>query len=164
MALRDTLTERPAVTNAITVVVILLAAAFIAVDVLRPRPASVEPQLFFTTDDGETYFPDSASHLPPYDVNGKPAVRAYVYACASGKPFVAYLERYTPETVAKLSTEEARTKGLVDQELVIAEGTEVKRHGDKEWVLRRSDAGQRILDIKCPEGDSGIPMMKLPGD
>lgn len=164
MALRETLTDRPAVTNAITVVVILLAAAFIAVDVLRPRPASAGPQLFFTTDDGDTWFADKATQLPPYNVDGKPAVRAYVYACASGKPFVAYLERYTPETVAKLSTEEAKTKGLVDQEFVIAEGTEVKRRGEKDWVLRKSDAGQRILDFKCPDGDSGVPAMKLPGD
>ena len=151
-------------TNAITALVILLAAAFIAVDVLRPRAAFVGPQLFFTTDDGETWFADRAGKLPPYPVDGKPAVRAYIYACASGKPFVAYLERYTPDAIAKLSTEEARTKGLVDQELVIAEGTEVKRRGDTEWVLRRSDAGQRILDLKCPAGDSGVPAMKLPGD
>ena len=32
--------------------------------------------------------------LPPFDHDGKQAVRAFVFRCEGGKPFVAYLLRY----------------------------------------------------------------------
>lgn len=165
VSLQQSLANRPAVTNGITVGVIFLALGFIAFDLLRPRPANAgDTQLFFTTDDGATRFADDASKLPPFDVNGKQAVRAYVYACDSGKPFVAYLERFTPETLAALSTQEAKEHGLVNREFILAEGAEIKRPGDKDWVKRSSDAAEKILDLKCPAGDGGTPKLVLPGD
>ncbi|HEX8323639.1 MAG TPA: hypothetical protein VF595_06965 [Tepidisphaeraceae bacterium] len=164
MGLEQSLANRPAVTNALTVGVIVVALAFIAFDLLRPRPAGGGTRLYFTTDDGQTTFPHEADRLPPFDVEGKPAVRAYVYACEGGKPFVAYLERYTSETLAKLTSEDARKHGLVDRDFILADGAQVKRPGESDWVKRGSEAGEAILDVKCPAGDNGVPMLVLPGD
>ena len=58
-------------------------------------------QVFFTDDDGKTWFPDDAKRVPPFDRNGKPAVRAHVYKCG-GKTFVNHMERYTPEAKKKV--------------------------------------------------------------
>lgn len=164
MGLDQSLANRPRLTNAITVGVIVIALAFIAFDLLRPRPAAGGTKLFFTTDDGVTTFADDATKSPPFDVDGKPAVRAYVYACDGGKPFVAYLERLTPDATARLNSKEARTQGLVDRDFVVAEGTEIKRPGDAEWSRRASVAGERILEFDCPAGDVGVPKLVLPGD
>ena len=165
MGLQTSLADRPAVTNGLTVLVIVLAAGFIAFDTLRPRPAAAGQTLYFTTDDGQTTFADRADRLPPFDVNGHAAVRAYVYACAGGKPFVAYLERYTPKTQAALQVREGPGVGPVDREFLVAEGTEVKKPGDPDWVNRASEAGERIvLNVHCPDGGNGPPRLVLPGD
>ncbi|MDB5326250.1 MAG: hypothetical protein JWM57_1819 [Phycisphaerales bacterium] len=164
MGLQASLANRPAVTNGVTIAIIVLAGAFIAFDVARPRPTAAGQELYFTTDDGQTTFADAADKLPPYEASGKTAVRAYVYACEGGKPFVAYLERYTPETVAALQKRDAPGVGPVDREFLVAEGTEVKKPGDANWVKRSSDTGAKIvLDLKCPDGN-GKPTLRLPTD
>ena len=102
--------------------------------------------------------------MPPYEHDGKTAVRAYVYACPGGRPFVAYLERLTPEAVATVLR--GRQSGIADVHLdfALAEGTEVKRPGDGPWLKRSSAPGRALLDLHCPDGGAGTPELVLPDD
>jgi hypothetical protein len=162
VSLQTTLAERPAVTNGISIGLIVLAVAFIAFDLLRAPAAGGVPKLYFTVDDGKTTYTDTADRLPPYDHNGQTAVRAYVYQCEGGQPFVAYLERYAEPMKKALTDPNGPKVGPVDREFIIAENTEVKLPGQGDWVKRASDAGQKIIfGIKCPDG-GGQPKLALP--
>lgn len=164
MSLYRTLSDRPAVTNSLTLLVLFGALAFIAHDVRGQRQAVGEAgQIYFTIDDGKTYYADTIDKLPPYDFNGKEAVRAYVYAGKDDVPFVAYLERYTPAARKRMGELDPGNKIPIDREFTMAEGTEVKRPGDSVWVKRASDAGDAILHVKLPD-DTGFPRLVLPGD
>ncbi|MGC4034071.1 MAG: hypothetical protein QM754_20510 [Tepidisphaeraceae bacterium] len=165
MSLYQTLSNRPAVTNSLTLIVLLGAMAFIAHDVRGQRQATGEAgQIYFTIDDGKTYFADGIDKIPPYDFNGQQAVRAYVYAGPDNMPFVAYLERFTPAAHQRMEKRDQDNKIPIDREFTLAEGTEVKRPGDKEWVKRASEAGEDVLRIKVPGDESAMPRLVLPGD
>jgi hypothetical protein len=122
----------------------------------RPKLAH---KVFFTTDDGKTWFADEADKIPPFEKDGKPAYRVYVYRCGDGKPFVSHLERYTPE--AKKLLEEGRANNrLGDPDLlekIFMNGIEVKDPGtgDEEtnWVKQSDYArASKITEPRCPDG------------
>jgi len=108
------------------------------------------PDSCFSIDDGKTWFAASSSNVPPFDYNGKQAVRAYVFEC-NGKRFVGFLERFTPEA-HKLMVE---NKGTPQTRVY---GREMKRPGDATWVKSGDYNGMgKVMDIKCPDGSSGTP-------
>src|ERR1700722_10524228 len=57
---------------------------------------------YYTTDDGQTTFVDDFFKAYPFDHDGKPAYRAYMFQTSDGKRFVGYLERYTSSGLADL--------------------------------------------------------------
>jgi len=116
---------------------------------------------YFSTDDGKTWFAESADRIAPFDYKGKTAVRVYVYKC-DGKEFVAYLERYTPEgQKAQTTLDEAARQAKSNPAAarinprdvqVAASGREVKAPGDAAWVPAFGLAGGKIASVKCPNG------------
>lgn len=125
-------------------------------------PSGRREQLYFTTDDGATYFPDDASKLTPFDHDGKPAVRAHVYA-VGGKKWVAYLEQNTKrgrEALDALRKGQAGPEKL--QGLIL---TEVKKPGDTRWYTPND--GKHYLDVITvvkPPGTTGEPHPVGPAD
>lgn len=117
---------------------------------------------YFTVDDGATWFADNIEQIPPFMKDGKEAVRAYIFKCGDAKPFVAYLERYTPE--AKKMLEEARVKMRQNPQAspdpalyAMAMGAaEVKKPNDPgPWAQQRDpDNYSRVVVIKPPDGQS----------
>jgi hypothetical protein len=110
------------------------------------------PQAFFSIDEGKTWFTDDATKLPPFSKDGKNAFRAYVFKCGDGKPFVAFLERYTAS--GKKSREAAEAPGaervpLLDQ----SAGVEVKAPGESNWVRQSDSRAMAIMTPKCPNGE-----------
>src|SRR5438270_819832 len=98
MGLRDRINQNPRITTTVIGLVVAGIVAVIVVQVLANRrgPVTKMPDSFFTVDDGKTWFAASTSNVPPFDYNGKQAVRAYVFQC-NGKKFVGFIERFTPE-------------------------------------------------------------------
>jgi hypothetical protein len=94
-------------------------------------------------------------------------VRAYVYECPGGKPFVSHLERFTPEArkAMQASADSMRAgKGPVRGAAQAAPmaGMEVKKPGDKQWVAAANFAKSGpIMVVKCPDG-SGEPELVTP--
>jgi hypothetical protein len=98
-------------------------------------------QLFFTTDDGKTWFADEASKKAPFLHDEKPAVRAHVFSCDGGKKlFAGYLSKFSP---------------IVNESMV-------KRSGETAWTPVSATTAVKIMDVKCPENWVGKPVEVFP--
>ncbi len=123
--------------------------------------------MYYTSDDGKTYFADDASKVTPFDKDGKEAVRCYVFKCADGKPFVAYLERLEKTSKEKYNAARQQAKKgemVIDLELIQMEGMEIKKPGDAKWTKRISAEGDRISQVNCPDGNNAALNIVLPSD
>ena len=167
MGLRETLNENPRITTGVTVVLIVIVLAWL----LWPRggdggasavAAGGAAQIFYTADDGQTWFPDDASKIPPFKKDGKDAVRAEVYKCG-GKTFVNHLVRYTPEGQKQLAAAAAAAKsksGGMSLNPVGETEMEVKSPGDKAWVKISDKKAQEIMKPKCSGDGSDLEVVK----
>jgi len=168
MGLRETLNENPRVTTGITVGIIVVVLALI----LWPRGNGVagggpgrpvSSQVFYTNDDGKTWFPDDPKKIPPFKKDDKEAVRALVYKCG-GKTFVNHMERYTPEGQKKLAAIYAKGDAAMNDPAMAEpsnEGTmEVKSPGDKEWVKVTDPRAQAVMKAKCPGDGSDMEVLR----
>lgn len=158
MGLRETLNRNPGLTTAATAFIIILALVVAVLSFMRAKrsPSGPSDRVWYSDDDGNTWFPDDRNRVPPFDHKGKPAVRAYLFTCDGGKTkFVGWLERYTPEAAKQLEAQRAKGGGsgfrLENED---RQGVEVKKPktGDKAWVKQSDAAAAVILDVKCPDG------------
>src|SRR5688572_33348545 len=98
MGIRQTLNENPIITTAGAAGIILIAIIFIiwqGCGGSTPAGSAPPTKMWFTTDDGNTRFVDEINKLPPFThSDGKVAVRAKVFKCGDGEPFVNHLEKY----------------------------------------------------------------------
>jgi hypothetical protein len=163
MNLRETILENPrfgvtAASGLLIVGIVIIVFQFRG----SGAPGALHDQQFFSVDDGKTWFTDSATNLPPYDKDGKQAVRAHVYRCADGTKFVNYLERFKPAAKAALESASApdpdpNHKGPPSNLAVIQSaytaGREVKRPGDKDWTDGSNfTQAAMVMAVKCPSG------------
>lgn len=165
MGIRQTLNENPVITTAVTGVIVLAALIVVfrtACSGPSPRGGPPKPpaRYYFTVDDGKTWFDDDAKKIPPFDHQGKQAVRAMIFKCPDGSEHVSHLERYGPADKKRL--EEALAKSP-DQNVARVEMTayigvkEVKEAGAKDWVKYSSKTMQEYSTIqrpKCPDGST----------
>lgn len=168
MGLRETLNRNPAIVTGGTLAIIVIAVGFIIYSTLGSSAPKAPTKAYYTVDDGATYFSDDAGKLAPFDYEGKQAVKARVFKCADGKPFVAFLERYTPDAKKKL--EEARASAAASsgqqparspmdvQAIAMAAqmGLEVKKPGgDGQWFkIMDIQNSPKITRPACPDGKS----------
>lgn len=96
MSLRETINKNPKQTTAITAGIIAVAFLLIIWQACSGGGGGVG-QSYYTIDDGKTYFVDASNKIPPFMKDGKEAVRAHVFVCPGGQPFVGYLEKYSPQ-------------------------------------------------------------------
>lgn len=105
---------------------------------------------YFTVDDGQTWFADSANKLPPFDHDGSKAVRCYVFKGSNGK-FAGLLEKYSDDTLNRLS-HEAKPPSVIP--------ILVKKPGEKEWKNIGPDEEAIILmHITSPDGSNADRIM-----
>ena len=152
MGLRQWLNNNQAVTTVVVLVLVLSAVGWAGFHYLSNRRTITTglPDAYFTIDDGKTYFTASTANIPPFDYQGKQAVRAYVFEC-SGKRFVGYVERYKPEArQAKLDKKATPATQIY--------GRELKRPGDATWVNSGDQSAvAKVIDVPTPSGMSGEP-------
>jgi hypothetical protein len=162
VGIRQTINENPAITAAATGAIIVLALIFIIVEALPHHPKAGPPgKLFFSDDDGKTWFADEATKIPPYtDSNGKEAVLANVYKCGqTGTPFVGYLLKYSPEGQQRMQQALSQPAGRMMNIPPTAFGdTMVKKPGDANWVSRAQDesAFRKATTPVCPDGGTDV--------
>jgi hypothetical protein len=159
MGIREKMNQNPGVTTGVTIAIIVVALIFIVWQLWPNRGPKIPTKAFYTVDDGATYFADDIKKIPPFDHEGKQAVRAYVFKCG-GKEFVAYLERYTPQAKAKLEKareEAAKNPDAMPPDMMMPDmmqqGIQVKKPGTGQWVSEADfQRSQDIMQVKCPDG------------
>jgi hypothetical protein len=144
---------------------ILVAGVVIARQLTARTSTELPTKAYYTTDDTSpagalaALFVDDNGKLVPFEHDGRPAYRAYVFTCDGGKTtFVSHLERYTPDGLRKMRQLLAKggrgtpAAAAVEQDVILT-GCEIKRPGDSAWVLNGNDqlAGP-ILNVRCPDG------------
>jgi hypothetical protein len=156
--LRDWLNNNPKIVTGATIGMILIVVYLIFTSSgggLGGAPAPVRDMAFFSDDDGASWFADDGKKIPPFDRNGKQAVRARVYR-AGGKTYVNHLERYTPEAKKKLEAILARSTGSADVLLPDTAGMEVKAPGGGAWVGATRPEAAKIMAPRIKAGDLEI--------
>lgn len=149
MGIREKLNENPAIAMGATIAIIVIALIFIIYSALPSGEAKPLTQSYFTVDDGENWFADDIKKRPPFEVNGKTAVRALVYRCGS-KEFVGYMERYRPDAKKRIEAMDAiMAKGpnATPQEMdELSRGMpEIEQNG-KEYKLPKTGNWFRLTD------------------
>src|SRR5688500_8394061 len=119
-------------------------------------------QAYFSVDDGQSWFEDDRSKIPPFDKDGKPAYRAQVFKTPGGPEFVGWLERYSDANKKLIEAEQAKfTDGQTPSPTLpglMINGMEVKKPGEKEWtsVSKSFEKAREIMTPKPPGGGSGV--------
>jgi len=158
-SLRERLRSNSRFGYGVAVAVLITGLALLAFQWVNQfgTPAYSEIKVFYSVDDGKTYFPDGEGRLPPFDHPNGLAVRAHVFNGSSG-PFVGYLEQFSPEArnIITRVSEAAKTAKPGDKpppelsRVVDAQrnGRQVKRPKDANWVSINSGAGQAITRVR----------------
>jgi hypothetical protein len=114
---------------------------------------------YYSTDDGKTFFVDDLDKAYPFDHDGQQAYRAFVYKGASGAPFVAYLERYTANGLARkqdLIAHPVDDGGFAAAELLRSE-IEVEKPGTNKWVSALSPKAGPVVRPDDPTAREVYP-------
>ena len=92
----------------------------------------------------------------------KQALRALVYQCADGKPFVSCLVRYTPLAKRSLEAIYARQPEIHDSleiRQLELDGMEVKAPGQTTWLKRSDPRAAPMVMPRCPDGSDAQPVV-----
>ena len=110
VSLRQKINKNPGAAAGLGITVLVVAGILVALQLrggqssTANRPQAAVGKVFFTDDDGTTFYVDDVTNVPPYDHNGKKAYRAVVYMVqdANAKRYVAYMQSYDPADKAKI--------------------------------------------------------------
>jgi hypothetical protein len=167
MGVRQALNENPIIATAAAGILIVAALIFIFWHLSdgHRHHITVAQKMYYSDDDGKTYFADQAYKMTPFPgPNNRPAVQAMVFQCGSGKPFVAYLSRYSDEgrkTAEKVASDPRIPVAFRPNPTLI----EVKKPGTKTWIKFDPKNPKSYVDAtmpKCPEGGSNFPRPVYP--
>ena len=166
MGIRETLNEKPGLTTAVTAGVVVLALIYIVYSVWPSNPsARIAPsQAYFTSDLGKTYQAKPADALYALDDAGKADnVRAWVFKWPDqDQPFVAFLERVSPDLAKQHNETQAGDKPVDPMQLLMAEGSVeghyVARPGEDSWFDKSSPQGQQIAAFPQRDGKYAMPV------
>lgn len=175
MGIRESLNKNPTVVTAATALIIVVAVVFIILQLAGggggSQTTGTPEQAWYTVDDGETWFADDAKKIPPFQHEGKEAVRIYLYTCDNGKtPFPGLLERFTPAGKKKQEELLARIEsGQPGAEMAFIEDSaynekEVKkpRSPNARWI-RIDRVPAEMMQVTCPDGSLENLQLYLPG-
>ena len=162
MSLRETINKNPKQTTALTAGIIGLA--FIVILWQACGGGGGGPgKSYYTIDDGKTFFEDDSTKIPPFKKDGKDAVRAHVFQCPGGQPFVGYLEMYSPQDKKMMEdaiagkAPPAAYAGYTGQAMVKKPGP------GQQWIPLMPGTTQfysAVVQVTCPDG--GTPERVYP--
>jgi hypothetical protein len=154
MELIGSLREKPRIGAIVAVCLICFAGLAILLE-LRPEKAPASVGVYFTVDDGKTWFADDAGNCPPFSHDGKPAVRCMIFN-AGGSDFVGFLKKYSDSVRSKMLANIPCSDDEMNR------GTLVKKPGDADWVPLSDPAGQKIVDVRDPNHPEATANPVLP--
>lgn len=157
MDVLEKLRVKPRVAAIGGVALILISGAFIAFQLSGAAASKSRNQAFYTNDDGQTWFLDDARKLSPFDHEGKAAYRAIVCRAASGKLFVAYLQKFSPAQSTQI--ENAKSPEEADHWRLAPLDT--RKPGETKWLSGAAPyssaegiAYRKAQEPVCPDGSA----------
>jgi len=156
VSLREKINQDPKIGVGIGAAVLVIAIVFIIIQSRGGNkpvlPATDTTKGYFTDDDGKSWFVDELTNVPPFDHNGKKAVRIKMFLAANGQKFIGWLEQYDDATKKKLDARLDANKGELPERVLNTEVPLVKRPGDKTWAkMGPSGPGEDYKRAKNPE-------------
>jgi hypothetical protein len=157
--MRELLKKYEKQTKVAAIILIIAAVSLFIWSSLSGGPSNAS-KAYYTTDDGQTTFTDDFFKAYPFDHNGKPAYRAYMFQTSAGKQYVAYLERYTPSGINDLQALLAKSgnrEQLRDQiQPLRMRDTEVKAPNDPnaKWYHTGSARADHVTAANPPAGET----------
>lgn len=143
MGIRETLNRGSTLTVGVVVCAVAVCAVVIGME-LHVGKGEPPKYAYYTTDDGKTWFSDSAIKLAPFDHNGSPAVRCFVFKGPNGE-FAGLLEKLSDDIHASL----AKTG---DQFLPVGTPVLIKKPGESDWKkMSQSEESMTIIHILGPQ-------------
>lgn len=155
---------------AVVAVLLLLISGVGVVIWWETRPAPVElpsGKAFYTVDDGKTWFTDEVERIPPFQHDGKPAVRVQMFSCDGTKArFVGFLQKLPEDGLQKLKDEGKDVEKMDDDEIAARFGWLAKRPCDSRWINSKddSDGYSRVIHVECPDGGQAVQILPKRGE
>lgn len=168
MTVRESISRNPRIGVGAAALLAVVAGILIFFETHQDSaPASANANAYFTVDDGKTWFIDDMTKLPPFDKDGKQAVRAFVFRCPDGKQFVGYVQRFTPaakQAILAIENGDPNRKGPPDTSgirMAYTVGRQIKRPGDTRWTSGGDGLKAiQIITVKCPDGGGEATMVE----
>jgi hypothetical protein len=147
--------KNPAMASGITIGLIVLVLVLM---VMYLRSGGALPprgmQVYFTVDDGKTYFSADRTNIAPWTSDGKEAVRCHVFKC-NDQLFVGYLTKNIPKGKSFVEQQMNSVTDKVAQTGVPEDGPGalVKLPGaSNKWISQKAKAAVVLMSVKCPDG------------
>jgi hypothetical protein len=165
VGIRESLGRNPKTGYLIATALALAALAAMTFSLARPTgPRPPSGMVYYSSDDGATWFADAADKPSPFLKDGKPAYRVYVWKCAHGKLFVSHMERLAPEARKRLDDLKTRPRPpqngpSVETEIaMLSRDLEVKDPGTGPtgWVKPGTPEGEKVTLLACPDGGNDV--------
>jgi hypothetical protein len=152
LQIREAINRHSAISTVVVICVLILGLVLIALE-LKGESGKPPKDNYYSTDDGKTWFVDSASKLPPFDHDGVPAVRCFVFKGGNGK-FVGLLEKYTDATRDQLARTAEQMRPRDDVTVL------VKKPGEKDWKeVGMDQAAMMLMHVSGPNGTDAERVM-----
>jgi hypothetical protein len=154
MSIRHTLNERPKLALAMSAGLLALAVAM-GVWMYPSGPETATARVFYSADDGQTYFAGPITQHPPFERDGQEVVRAFVFTCGEGgQPKVRYLMKYSPEGKARLLAADAKADGDYTDALdgMPPQHVLYKKPGGDRWLTGVDVQIKDLMASDCPKG------------
>jgi hypothetical protein len=174
VSVRKTINEHPAASASVGIGLCLLVGLLLVWQSFGGRSTALTiyaGKAFFSDDDGQTWFLDDVSKLPPYDHNGKQAYRALLFRCGTDKPFIASIAKYSDaelkDFAAHLAVMAQREPGRppITEAPPPEIALELKKPGDTKWLDPHSAAAyQRLSAPLCPDGSAATTVQPADAD
>jgi len=168
MGLREAINKQKPATKAGVVACLFAVAGFALWTSLSSGKPHNAMDAYYTTDDGQTTFVDDFFRPYPFDHDGKPAYRVYMYQTSKGKKFVGFIERYTdsglkalePLLSQNISREALRTaiQGVRDKY------SQVKKPNDPtaKWYAANTKGAENVEKPAPPDGPDDNCILVFP--
>jgi hypothetical protein len=149
--IRELIRKHSAVIAIATTVVAVAALGYSLRSAASGTPTA-STDTFCTTDEGQTVFVADALKIPPFEHDGKMAVRVAMFTFDGGKTkFPGFLQRYTPEAKRRM---EAAMNDPKHGAAIGMNDMEVKKPGSgNPWVSKGNLVeSAKVMHVDCPEG------------
>jgi hypothetical protein len=151
LGIRETINRNSKASTIVVICALVLGVIVIGLE-LRGQSGKLPTKYYYTIDDGQTWFADSSTKLPPFDHDGKQAVRCYVFKSTQGK-FAALLQKYDDKTLEQLAH---RTDQIPPRDATVL----VKKPGEKRWTTMGLNQQALILmHVTGPDNSPAEPVM-----